>query len=92
MQIDLKLVGSTCKKYLDAIKRVIKQARKDHYMDPSQMEFLFEDVKVRVNRAKRVFLEPAEIKAWKRIEICSYSRFIPVFIIRTFWVLRRISC
>lgn len=69
MQIDLKLVGSTCKKYLDAIKRVIKQARKDHYMDPSQMEFLFEDVKVRVNRAKRVFLEPAEIKAWKNAPI-----------------------
>jgi hypothetical protein len=40
---------------------VVKQARKEQYLDPSQMEFLFDDVKIRVGKAMRTFLEPGEI-------------------------------
>jgi site-specific recombinase XerD len=65
MQTTLKLQGGSCKKYMEAFKRVIKFARKDNYLDPSQMEFLFDDVKIKVPKPKRTFLEPKEIKAWK---------------------------
>ncbi len=69
MQIDLKLLGSSCKKYMESFKRVIRQARKENYLDPSQMEFLFDDVKIKINRSKRTFLEPPEIKSWKNAAI-----------------------
>ena len=53
---------------MEALKRVIRQARKENYLDPSQMEFLFDDVKIRVKKPKRTFLEPPEIKRWKSLE------------------------
>ncbi|MBS1511097.1 MAG: site-specific integrase [Bacteroidetes bacterium] len=62
MQVKKSLQGSSCKKYMEALKRVIKCARKDNYLDSSQMEFLFDDVKIKVNQAKRTFLEIQEIK------------------------------
>ncbi len=67
MQTTLSLQGSSCKKYMEAFKRVIKCARKDNYLDPSQMEFLFDDVKIKVNQAKRTFLEIEDIKKWKAV-------------------------
>ena len=67
MQTNLNLQGSSCKKYMEALKRVIKCARKDNYLDSSQMEFLFDDVKIKVNQAKRTFLEIQEVKQWKKI-------------------------
>lgn len=69
MQTELKLGGAACKKYMDAFKKVIKQARKENYVDPSQMEFLFDDVKIKVGRSKRTFLEPSEIQAWKKTKM-----------------------
>jgi site-specific recombinase XerD len=65
MQTTLNLQGSSCKKYMEAFKRVIKCARRDNYLDASQMEFLFEDVKIKVNQAKRTFLEIQDIQRWK---------------------------
>jgi site-specific recombinase XerD len=65
MQVEKKLQGSSCKKYMEGFKRVIKCARKDNYLDPSQMEFLFDDLKIKVNQAKRAFLEIQEIKKWR---------------------------
>ncbi|MBP6025460.1 site-specific integrase [Ferruginibacter sp.] len=62
MQVKKDLQGSSCKKYMEGLKRVIKCARKDNYLDPSQMEFLFDDVKIKVNQAKRTYLEVQEIK------------------------------
>jgi len=62
MQTELNLQGSSCKKYMEAFKRVIKCARKDNYLDTSQMEFLFDDVKIKINQAKRTYLEVVEIK------------------------------
>ena len=67
MQTKLNLEGAACKKYMEAIKRVIRQARKENYLDPNQMEFLFDDVKIKVPKAKRTFLEPHEIIAWKKL-------------------------
>jgi site-specific recombinase XerD len=65
MQTTLNLQGSSCKKYMEAFKRVIKCARRDNYLDSSQMEFLFDDVKIKVNQAKRTFLEIQDIQKWK---------------------------
>jgi site-specific recombinase XerD len=67
MQVKLSLQGSSCKKYMEAFKRVIKCARKDNYLDPSQMEFLFDDVKIKVSQPKRTFLDIDEIKKLKAI-------------------------
>jgi site-specific recombinase XerD len=67
MQVKLNLQGSSCKKYMEAFKRVIKCARKDNFLDPSQMEFLFDDVKIKVNQPKRTFLDIEEIKKIKAI-------------------------
>lgn len=67
MQTELNLQGAACKKYMEAFKKVIRQARKENYLDPSQMEFLFDDVKIKVPKSKRTFLEPKEIKVWKDV-------------------------
>ncbi len=76
MQVELKLQGGSCKKYMEGLKRVIKYARKDNYLDPNQMEFLFDDIKIRVNKAKRTYLEPTEIKAWKEAEIPKEKEYL----------------
>lgn len=65
LQVDKNLQGSSCKKYMEAFKRVIRYARKDNYLDASQMEFLFDDIRIKVNQAKRTFLDITEIKQWK---------------------------
>ncbi len=65
MQMELKLEGVTCKKYMEALKKVIRQARKENYIDAAQMEFLFDDVKIRVKKPTRTFLEIGEVKRWK---------------------------
>ena len=65
----LKLEGATCKKYLEALKRVVRQARRENYLDPAQMEFLFDEVKIKVKKPRRTFLEPDEIKRWKALRL-----------------------
>ena len=65
MERELNLQGAACKKYMDAFKRVVHQARKENYMDAVQMEFLFDGLKIKVPKAKRTFLEPQEIRNWK---------------------------
>src|ERR1700739_1375286 len=62
MQVKKELQGSSCKKYMEAFKKVIKQARKEQYIDQGQMEFLFDDIKIKVGQAKRTFMEVDEIK------------------------------
>lgn len=69
MQTELNLQGAACKKYMEAFKKVIRQARKDDYIDPAQMEFLFDEVKIRVPKAKRTFLDITEIKQWKSVQL-----------------------
>lgn len=68
MQTTLNLEGSSCKKYMESFKRVIREARKDNYLDPTQMEFLFDDVKIKVGKAKRTFLDIQEIKQWRAVK------------------------
>jgi len=67
MQKELNLTGSTCKKYMESLKRVIHQARKENYLNQGQMEFMFDDIKIRMTKPKRTFLEPEEIKKWRKI-------------------------
>lgn len=62
MQTTLKLEGSSSKKYMQAFKKVIRCARKDNFLDDTQMEFLFDDVKIKVSQPKRTFLEIEDIK------------------------------
>ena len=76
MQTKLHLQGAACKKYMEAFKKVIRQARKENYIDPAQMEFLFEDVKISVPKPKRTFLDPKEIIAWKSLIFCENQKHL----------------
>lgn len=67
MQTELSLGGAAAKKYIEAIKKVIRQARKENYIASQQMEFLFDSLNVRVPRAKRSFLDLSEVKKWKAL-------------------------
>lgn len=59
--------GAAAKKYIEAIKKVIRQSRKENYISPQQMEFLFDGLHVGVPKAKRSFLNLTEIKKWKSL-------------------------
>ncbi len=63
----LGLVGSTVKSYFDKLKKVIRAAQRDSYLDNSQSQFLFDDIKIKVSKPKRTFLEPEEIKRWRAL-------------------------
>jgi site-specific recombinase XerD len=65
MQTTLNLGGGASKKYMESFKKVVRNARKENYLDPAQMEFLFDDVRIKVKKPKRVFLEIPEILKWK---------------------------
>lgn len=65
-----KLESASAKKYLDALKKVIQQARKEGFLDPSQMEFLYDEVKLSSRRTNdRIFLTPDEIRAWRMVAL-----------------------
>ncbi|RZK02639.1 MAG: hypothetical protein EOO46_18395 [Flavobacterium sp.] len=76
LNVTLGLEGVTCKKYMEAFKKVIREVRKENYLDPSQMEFLFDDVKIKVKKAKRTFLEPDEIKRWKALQFMESEKHL----------------
>ncbi len=68
MQTNLELGGAATKKYLEAFKKVIRHARRENFISPQQMEFLFDGLNVRVQKAKRTFLDLQEVKKWKSLE------------------------
>ncbi len=77
LQVNLKLGGPTIKKYFDAFKKVIKAARRDDYIADSQLEFLFEDIKISAKRmTKRIYLETDEIKRWKALVFSEEKKFL----------------
>ena len=59
------------------MKKVIKAARRDNYIEPSQLEFLFEDVKISGKRTtRRIYLETDEIKKWKALSFPLEKKFL----------------
>ncbi len=77
LQVKLKLGGPTIKKYFDALKKVIKAARRENYLDTAQLEFLFADIKISAKRiTKRIYLETEEIKRWKALEFPEEKKFL----------------
>lgn len=76
MQVDLKLGGAAARKYMEAFKKVIRHARRENYIDPSQMEFLFDGVKIRVPKAKRTFLDIQEVKKWKAVKFSAEKEYL----------------
>lgn len=77
LQINLKLGSPTIKKYFDALKKVIKSARRENLMDASQLEFLFEDIKISSRRiTKRIYLETDEIKKWKGLSFSKEDKHL----------------
>lgn len=77
LQVTLKLGGPTIKKYFDALKKVIKAALRENYIDSTQMEFLFADTKISTKRmTKRIYLEPGEIKRWKDLVFSEDRKYL----------------
>ena len=76
MQVDLDLGGAATKKYLEAFKKVIRHARRENYISPVQMEFLFDGLNVRVQKANRIFLDLHEIKKIKALEFSADKKYL----------------
>jgi site-specific recombinase XerD len=76
MQVELELGGAATKKYQEALKKVIRHARRENFLAPSQMEFLFDGLNVRVPKAKRVFLDIQEVKKWKAVTIPTDKKYL----------------
>ncbi len=76
LQVDLELGGAAARKYTEALKKVIRKARRENFIDSNQMEFLFDGVKIKVPKAKRIFLEPYEIKALKEHSFTEEQRHL----------------
>ncbi len=76
LHVKKEIAGGACKKYMDSFKKVIKQARKENYVDPAQMEFLFDDIKIKVPKPKRTFLEPKEIIALKNLKFSKEKQYL----------------
>lgn len=62
LQITKSLGGATVKSYFDKFKVVIGQAEREMYLTMEQTRFLFADVKIKIEKANRVFLEINEIQ------------------------------
>jgi site-specific recombinase XerD len=62
LQITKNLGGATVKSYFDKFKVVIGQAEREMYLTMEQTRFLFADVKIKIEKANRVFLEINEIQ------------------------------
>jgi len=76
MQSELELGGAATKKYLEAFKKVIRHARRENYISPQQMEFLFDGLNVRVQKAKRTFLDLQEVKKWKALQFTAEQQHL----------------
>jgi site-specific recombinase XerD len=77
LQVSLKLGGPTIKKYFDALKKVIKAAQRENYLDSTQLEYLFTDIKISSKRlTKRIYLETDEIKKWKGVVFPDEKKFL----------------
>jgi len=76
MQVELELGGAATKKYQEALKKVIRHARRENFLAPSQMEFLFDGLNVRVQKAKRTSLDLQEVKKWKALKFSSIQQHL----------------
>lgn len=67
LEVDLNLLGSTMKSYFDKFKKIVTQAERESYLDYQQTRFLFDDAKIKVNKAKRIYLEIEDIRSLANI-------------------------
>ncbi|MES2796573.1 MAG: site-specific integrase [Bacteroidota bacterium] len=62
LQVKKKLAGATAKSYFDKFKVVVNQAEREMLLTMEQTRFLFADVKIKVEKPHRTFLEVNEIQ------------------------------
>ncbi len=63
-----EFTGSTMKLYFDKFKKVVSYAEKENYIQDNQTRYLFDDIAIKVNKPKRIYLEIDEIKKLKGIQ------------------------
>lgn len=76
MQVDLELGGAAARKYMEAFKKVIRHAKRENFIDPTQMEFLFDGIKIRVPKAKRTFFDIQDVKKWKAVKFPAGKQYL----------------
>lgn len=62
LQVTKKLGGASCKSYFDKFKVIVNQAERELLLNYEQTRFLFADVKIKVEKPHRTFLEIDEIQ------------------------------
>lgn len=73
---NLNLTGSTVKKYLESLKKIVRNARRENYIPEGKMEFMFDDIRIKVAKPKRTYLEPDEIKKWRKLKFTAEKSFL----------------
>lgn len=76
LEVDLNLLGSTIKSYFDKFKKIVTQAEREAYLDYQQTRFLFDDAKIKVNKAKRTYLEIEEVIRLANISFSEAESFL----------------
>lgn len=71
LEVDKGFLGSTIKSYFDKFKKIVTQAEREGYLDYSQTRFLFTDAKIKINKAKRTYLEIEEVIRIKNLSFSS---------------------
>lgn len=69
LRITKELKGGATKKYFDKFKVICKESVKKGYLEVNQNPFYYSDIKIKVGKPKRTFLEIDEIKAIKNLEL-----------------------
>ncbi len=63
------LNGGTTKKYFDKFKVICKEAVKKGYLEVNQNPFYISDLRIKVNKPKRTYLELDEIRAIRNLKL-----------------------
>jgi len=69
LQFELGLKGGATKKYFDKFKVICKEAVKKGYLEVNQNPFFYADLKIKVEKPKRTFLEIHEIKSIRELDL-----------------------
>ncbi len=69
LQHEAGLKGGATKKYFDKFKVICKEAVKKGYLEVNQNPFYYSDLKIKVEKPKRTYLEVEEIRAIKSLDL-----------------------
>lgn len=69
LQHEARLKGGATKKYFDKFKVICKEAVKKGYLEVNRNPFYYADLKIKVEKPKRTYLEADEIRSIKALDL-----------------------